>query len=156
MGIEWKRAIDKTNEWAAWWWASVKIDKKSLALLKHTTNILKEDTKNYNWVKFTHAMDFFKDHESLKKPILKHFFISLFNDLSIKNLVIVGNLLSIEFMKPQRRLYVILSKQTYVPLEFKNKVLKHSMNHRMIGPAPKQWDLYNSQKQWHINKWRRN
>jgi len=113
MGIEWKRAIDKTNEWVAWWWANVKIDKKkSLALFKHTTNISKEDTKDYNWVKFTHAMDFFKDRASLKNLILKHFFTSLFNDLSTKNLVTDGNLLSIKFMKPQRWLYAILRKWT--------------------------------------------
>jgi hypothetical protein len=86
--------------------------KKSLALFKHTTNISKEDTKDYNWAKFTHAMDFFKDLADLKNLILKHFFTSLFNDLSIEDLVTDGNLLSIEFMKPQRRLYAVLSKQT--------------------------------------------
>jgi len=59
----------------------VKIDKESLALLKHTINISKENTEDYNWTMFTHAMDFFKDHASLKKPILKHFFTSLFNYL---------------------------------------------------------------------------
>jgi hypothetical protein len=56
--------------------------KENLALFKHTTNISKEDTKFYNWAKFTHAMDFFKDRASLKNLILKHFFTSLFNDLS--------------------------------------------------------------------------
>jgi len=59
--------------------------------------------EDYNWVMFTHAMDFFKDHMSLKKLIPKHFFTSLFNDLSTKDhLVIVGNLVSTQFMKPQR------------------------------------------------------
>jgi hypothetical protein len=69
----------------------VKIDKKNLALFKHIAKISKEDTKDYNWVKFTHAMDFFKDRLSLKKPILKRFFTSLFNDLSIEDLVIATN-----------------------------------------------------------------
>ncbi len=33
-GIEWKRVIDKTNEWVRWRWAKAKISKESLALLK--------------------------------------------------------------------------------------------------------------------------
>jgi hypothetical protein len=37
---------------------------------------------NYHWAMFTHAMNFFKKHASLKKLILEHFFTSLFNDLS--------------------------------------------------------------------------
>jgi hypothetical protein len=39
-----------------------------------------------NWVMFTHAMDFFKEHASLKKLIPKYFFTSSFNDLLIKEL----------------------------------------------------------------------
>jgi len=33
-GIEWKKAIDKTNEWVAWWWqwASAKINQKKITL----------------------------------------------------------------------------------------------------------------------------
>jgi hypothetical protein len=27
-GIEWKRVIDKANEWVAWQWANTKIDKE--------------------------------------------------------------------------------------------------------------------------------
>jgi len=87
----------------------VKIDKKSLALFKHIANISKEDTKDYNWAEFTHAMEFFKDCASLKNLILKHFFTNLFNDLSTENLVTDGNLLSIEFMKPYKQLCAILS-----------------------------------------------
>jgi hypothetical protein len=56
--------------------------------------------ENYNWAIFTHAMDFFKKHTSLKKLIPKHFFTSLLNDLLTEDLVNLGNLLSIEFMKP--------------------------------------------------------
>jgi hypothetical protein len=26
-GIEWKRVINKTKEWATWWWANAKMDK---------------------------------------------------------------------------------------------------------------------------------
>jgi hypothetical protein len=93
-GIEWKRAIDKTNGWAAWRWANVKIDKESFALFKQTVNISKHDMEDYNWVMLTHAMDFFKERASLKKLILKHFFTSLVNDLLTKDLVTLGNLLS--------------------------------------------------------------
>jgi hypothetical protein len=40
--------FDKTNEWATWWWANVKIDKESLTLFKQTINILKEDMEDYH------------------------------------------------------------------------------------------------------------
>jgi hypothetical protein len=60
-GTKWKRTIDKTNELVAWQWANVKIDKESLALLKQTVNIPKEDMEDYHLVMFTHAMDFFKE-----------------------------------------------------------------------------------------------
>ncbi len=33
-GIEWKRAIDKIDEWVMWQWENMKIDKENLALLK--------------------------------------------------------------------------------------------------------------------------
>jgi hypothetical protein len=61
--------------------------------------------EDYNWVMFTHAMNFFKEHASLKKSILKHFSTSLFNNLSIKDLVTLNNLLSTKFMKPRIWLY---------------------------------------------------
>jgi len=47
-GIKWKRTIDKTDEWAAWWWTNVKVDKENLALLKQSINISKEDMENYH------------------------------------------------------------------------------------------------------------
>jgi hypothetical protein len=52
--------------------------------------------EDYCWAMFTHAMDFFKKHTSLKKPIPKHFFRSLLNNLLKNDLVTLGNLLSIE------------------------------------------------------------
>ncbi len=78
----------------------MKIDKKSLALLKHIVNISKEDMEDYNWAIFIDAMDFFKKCASLKKPILEHFFTSLLNDLSTKDLVMLGNIITTKFMKP--------------------------------------------------------
>jgi hypothetical protein len=45
-GLEW--LIDKTNEWVAWWWANVKINKESLILLKQSINIPKEDMEDYH------------------------------------------------------------------------------------------------------------
>ncbi len=59
-------------------WAHTKIYKESIAFLKQI-NISKEDMEDYNWVMFTHAMDFFKEHVSLKKPIPKQNFTSLLN-----------------------------------------------------------------------------
>jgi hypothetical protein len=46
--------------------------------------------------------EIFKEHTSLKKLIPKHFFTSLFNNLLIKDLVTLGNLLSTKFLKPRR------------------------------------------------------
>jgi hypothetical protein len=48
---------------------NVKINKKNLVVLKQTLNIPKEDMEDYHWAMFTHAMDFFKERASLKKPI---------------------------------------------------------------------------------------
>jgi len=42
-------------------WANAKIDKKTLALLKHIVHISKENMEDYNLAMFTHAMDFFKE-----------------------------------------------------------------------------------------------
>jgi hypothetical protein len=78
----------------------MKIDKKSITLMKQTAHISKEDMEDYNLVMFTHAMDFFKKHASLKKLIPKHVFTSLLSDLLTKDLVTLGNLLSTNFMKP--------------------------------------------------------
>jgi hypothetical protein len=47
--------------------------------------------EDYNWVMFTHAMDFFKEFANLKKLVLKHFFTSLLNDLLIEDMVTLGN-----------------------------------------------------------------
>jgi hypothetical protein len=48
----------------------------------------------------THAMDFSKEHANLKRSIANFVFTSLFNNLSIEDLMTLGNLLSTEFMKP--------------------------------------------------------
>ncbi len=93
-------AIDKTNEWTTWQWVNTKIDKESLVLLKQIVNISKEDMEDYNWVMFKHAMDFFKECVSLKKPVPEHFFTILLTDLLTKDLIMFNNLLSTKFMKP--------------------------------------------------------
>ncbi len=62
-GIKWKRVIEKTYEWVAWLWANAKINKESLALLKQTVHIPKENMGDYNLAMFTHAMDFFKERQ---------------------------------------------------------------------------------------------
>jgi hypothetical protein len=45
-GIKWKNQIDKTNEWVAWQWENVKINKESFALPKQIVNIPKEDMED--------------------------------------------------------------------------------------------------------------
>ncbi len=81
---------------------NAKIDKESFALIKQTINTSKEDMEEYHCTMFTLAMDFFQEHTNLKKSIPKHLFTSLLKDLSMKDLVTLGNLLSIEFMEPSR------------------------------------------------------
>ncbi len=54
---------------ATWQWAKAKIDKEKFTLFKETINISKGDMEDYNWMMFTHAMDFLKEHMSLKKLI---------------------------------------------------------------------------------------
>jgi hypothetical protein len=100
-GTLWKGVIDKTMEWATWQWANAKSDKESLSIMKQSVNISKDDMEDYNLAMFTHAMDFFKKRASFKKPIPKNFFISLLNKLLTKDLLKIGNLLSIEFMNPR-------------------------------------------------------
>jgi hypothetical protein len=53
--------------------------------------------ENYHGVMFTHAMDFFKELTSLKKPNPNDSFTSLFNNLLTKDLLTFGNMLSTEF-----------------------------------------------------------
>jgi hypothetical protein len=81
-------------EWAAWQWVNAKIDKESLSIMRQSVNISKDDMEDYNLAMLTRAMNFFKEHVSFKKLILEHFFISLLNDLSTKDLLTLGNLLS--------------------------------------------------------------
>jgi hypothetical protein len=58
----------------------------------------------------------------------KTFFTSLLSNLSKEDLVTLGNVLSIEFMKPKRGLYATLGRQAWVPRKLRNKMLKPSMN----------------------------
>jgi hypothetical protein len=104
-GTKWKRAFEKTIEWATWWWANAKIEKESLALFKLTINISKEDLEDYNWVMFTHAMDFFKEYTNLKKPISKSFFHKLIKQFVDKGL---GNLWEFAINRIHETLMMIL------------------------------------------------
>jgi hypothetical protein len=74
------------------------MDKESLSIMKQTVNISKDDMEDYNLAMFTHVMDFFKKHASLKKLVPKHFSTSLLNNLSTEDLLTLGNLLPTEFM----------------------------------------------------------
>jgi hypothetical protein len=64
--LEWKKVIDKIDEWAAWQGANAKIDKISLSILKKFINISKEDMEDYNLDMFTHVMESSKDVQVLK------------------------------------------------------------------------------------------
>jgi hypothetical protein len=145
-GTKWKRVIDKTKEWAAWQWANANMDKKSLSIMRQIVNVFKNDVEDYNLALFTHAMDSFKERASLKKLITRHFFTSLLNNLSTKDLVTLGNLLSTKFMNLRRQLYATLSGQTWVPQELRNKALKQPVNRRMIVLATKPRNMYDIRK----------
>jgi hypothetical protein len=82
-------------------WVNAKMNKNSLSIMKQSVNISKDDMKDYNLAMFTHAMEFFKERASLKKPIPEHFFTSLLNNFLTKNLLTLGNLLSTKFMNPR-------------------------------------------------------
>ncbi len=99
-------------------------------------------------------MGFFQERPSLKKSILKHFFISLLKDLSMKDLVTLGNLLSTKFMEPSIWLYATPSRRAWVPQYLKNKVLKQHVNCWMIGTKPR--DVYDSRKKRNLNNWSKN
>jgi hypothetical protein len=49
-------------------------------------------------------------------------------------------------IKPNRQLYATSSMQAWVPQDLKNKVLKQTMNHRMISLALKPQDVYDVKK----------
>jgi len=66
--------------------------------MKQNVKISKDDTEDYNFAMFRCAMDFFKERASLKMSIPKHFFTSLLNDLSTKDLLPLRNLLSTKIM----------------------------------------------------------
>jgi len=51
----------------------VKLDKNNLFIMKQSVNIFKDDIEDYNLAMFTRAMDFFKEHVNLKKPIPNFF-----------------------------------------------------------------------------------
>jgi hypothetical protein len=50
--------------------------------------------EDYHRAIFKHAMDFFQEWASLKKLIPKLFFTNFLKDLSMEDLVILGNFLS--------------------------------------------------------------
>jgi hypothetical protein len=77
----------------------MKINKENF-IMRQNVNISKDDMEDYNLAMFTHAMDFSKECANFIKLIPMHFFTSLLNELSIKELLTLGNLLSIEFINP--------------------------------------------------------
>jgi hypothetical protein len=79
--------------------------------MRQNVKISKDNMEDYNLAMFTHVMDFFKECANFKMPIPEHFFTSLLNRLSTKDLLTLGNLLSIEFLNPWRSLYATPRKQ---------------------------------------------
>jgi hypothetical protein len=75
---------------------------RNISLIKQTVNISKENVEDYKLAMFTHAMNLFKECANLKWSIPEHFFTSLLSDLSIQDLVTLGNLLPTKFMKPKK------------------------------------------------------
>ncbi len=59
----------------------------------------------------------------------------------MEDFVSLGNLLS-----PNKQLYATLNMRAWVPQDLKKKVLKQTMNHRMISLALKPQDVYDVKK----------
>ncbi len=100
-GIKCKRVIEKTYEWVAWLWANAKIDKK---VLHYSNNLYTFPRKIWEitiW-QYLHMPWIFSKNGEYKKADPKHFFTNLLSNLLKEDLVMFGNLLSIEFMKPNR------------------------------------------------------
>jgi hypothetical protein len=79
-------------------------------LFKQTVNISKENIENYNLEMFTHAMNFFKEWASLKKPILEFFFTSLLSDLLTKDLITFGQLVINKIHETQKIMQLQVSE----------------------------------------------
>jgi hypothetical protein len=114
--------------------------------LKQNPQSIAQDLKNYHWMMFRHMMEFLKQCTSLKKPLPEHYFISLFKDLSNKDLVTLCGLLATKIKKPKRKLYAILGRRAWVPQHKRNKVLHLPVNRRMIKLPPKPKEVWDSQK----------
>ncbi len=115
-GTKWKRAIEKTNEWATWWRANAKIDKKKSCIIQINYKHFQRGYEGLYIGQCLHMQwTFSKNVQIWRSQFPKHFFTSLLNNLSIKDLVTFGNLLSTKFMKPWWWLYATLSKQAWVP-----------------------------------------
>ncbi len=108
MAIDKVVAIDKINEWATWWWANAKIDRKKFCI---TETNCKYFEGGYGRLQLG---DVYTCHGFLQRTckfeeayskIFFHKFIQRFVDKRI------GNQLSTKFMKPQKQLYVILGRQ---------------------------------------------
>jgi hypothetical protein len=69
--------------------------------LRQNPQSITQDLKNYHWMMFRHMMEFLKQCTSLKKPLPEHYFISLFKDLSNKDLVTLCGLLTTEIKNPK-------------------------------------------------------
>ncbi len=100
------------NNWQNRWMGEYKdIQKNNLTLLKQNINILKEDMEECHWAMFTHAMDFFKEHTSMKNTNSKtsfHKFIQWFVNRRFSNpWELTINIIH----ETQKQLYVTLSKQ---------------------------------------------
>jgi hypothetical protein len=93
---------------------------------------------------FRHVMEFLKQHTSLKKPLLEHYFTSILKDLSNEHLVTLCELLVTKIAKLKRRLYASPWRRVWVPNHDKNKVLQVLVKQQMIGPPPKPIILWDS------------
>jgi hypothetical protein len=60
---------------------------------------------------FKHVMESLKQHTSLKKPLLEHYFTSFLKDLSNVDLIALCELLATKIAQPQKRLYAIPGKR---------------------------------------------
>ncbi len=97
---KWKRVIKKSNEWATWRWANVKIDKKKSCIIQINYKHFQGRYEGLQLGNVSTCNDIFKEHEKLKKLISKTFFHKLTKQFVNEGLGSLWEFAINEFMKP--------------------------------------------------------
>ncbi len=119
--------MDNTNEWVTWGWANANMKQQNPYIAKRRPDpkYIKHDIKDYHQKMFKRIMKYLKQHESLKKPFLEHYFINFLKHLSIEDLVTLCELLTTENAKSLKKIYATLGRQAWVSQHEKTNSYNH-------------------------------